>query len=100
MGTRGEGPESRSARLGSLLDADAELLAVVPNEERELARRATRTAAIRLRPGPTTVLDELSDDAGVWGFYVVTGVVVRATALAHVLVPELVGPGEVLGPRA
>ena len=87
-------------RALSLLDVDDELAGAVPEEERAVARRIAVGAAITLAPGPASVLEELSADEAVWGFYVVSGVVVRCVTISHAAVPELVGAGEAIGPPA
>ena len=84
----------------SLLDIDEEISRAVDPAERPTARRALAGEVVSLPEGVTSLIDDLAADPGVWGFYVVSGVVVRTACVGRTTLPELVGPGEVLGPPA
>lgn len=87
------GPSPRA----SLLDIDPELARLVPAEERDVARRAASGVVVRLGPGPTPVLGQLGRRDDVVGIYVAGGVLVREVRLARAAIPELVGPGDLIG---
>jgi hypothetical protein len=55
---------------------------------------------VQIRPGPTDVLQQLSERRGVNGFYIAGGVLMYELSLAGVATPELFGPGEFVGPSA
>jgi len=91
--------DARSApQVRLLLRDDEELAAVVPPAELDAARRALAGVAVNVPRGPTTVIDRVAADDGVWGIYVVAGILVRSVSVGRAALPELVGPGEVLGP--
>lgn len=80
-----------SARILSLLDYDEELRAAVPAAERATARRALVGRLVVAHPGESPALE-----AGTWSAYLAEGVMVRMTRLGPAVLPELIGPREVV----
>jgi CRP-like cAMP-binding protein len=81
----------------SLFDADPELVAGVPDEDLETARRLLVVPSIALEPGQWTP-PEQPPFALVVGLLVLTGVISREIVLAGRRTAELLGPGDILRP--
>jgi hypothetical protein len=81
----------------SLFDADPELVAGVPDEDRATAHRSLIVPSMALEPGPWTPPQELPFGLVV-GLLVLTGVVSREIVLAGRRTAELLGPGDILRP--
>ena len=89
-----------AARALSLLDGDERLAAVVPAPERAAARRMLAGPVLDVSPGPATALESIGAYEQVWDFYVAAGVLVRELCVSRGALPELFGPGDLLGPPA
>jgi CRP/FNR family transcriptional regulator, cyclic AMP receptor protein len=81
----------------SLFDADPELVAGVPDEDRETAQRSLIVPSITLESGVWTPPKELPFSL-VIGLLVLTGVISREIVLAGRRTAELLGPGDILRP--
>src|SRR3712207_849823 len=77
----------------ALLDADPDLLDVIPARDRDEARRRLRTPAIELPEGPFEARDVLR---GPGAALIVEGVVARDLSLHGHLGTTLLGPGDLL----
>jgi hypothetical protein len=85
-------------RVVSILDHDAELFAAVPQDDRLLARRSFAGRVTPVLPGPLHLPDVFAQEPVTWGALVLSGVLVRVTRLGRAELPELLGPGDLLGP--
>jgi CRP/FNR family transcriptional regulator, cyclic AMP receptor protein len=92
--TLGASSEGTSTRTVSLLALDDELAEALPVADRPAASRLTTGRLIRLPVGPLS----LGEREGLWGIYVVSGVLMRSVSLGRIHVPELAGPGDVVLP--
>jgi CRP/FNR family transcriptional regulator, cyclic AMP receptor protein len=81
----------------SLFDADPDLVAGVPDEEREIAQRSLIIPTIALEPGLWTPPTELPF-ALLVGLLVLAGVLSREIVFAGRRTSELLGPGDIVRP--
>ena len=84
--------------LVSLLDVDAELAALVPDERRQLARRAAAASVVRLPAGGWDAARDAGLARGGYGLFVVDGMLIREVGLNHRFGAELLSGGDLLRP--
>jgi CRP-like cAMP-binding protein len=87
-----------SGEISGVLDADADLLDVVPAEDREAARHASRTRVLRIPRGAWDARGDAQGVAGGHGLLVLSGVLVRRVGITDHIGAELLGPGDLLRP--
>jgi CRP/FNR family cyclic AMP-dependent transcriptional regulator len=81
--------------VDSLIDVDPDLASGIDQADRELARRACRTAVVRVHRGRW---EFPADTKSLLAFVVVEGVLCREVALRDRHMLELLGPGDVVQP--
>lgn len=96
VATREDG--SQPLRIASLLDIDADLAAVVPDAEREAARRRA-VGCLRSYPAGRVSVKP-ADDPRAYGLLVVEGLIGARVSLGQHAYIELLGPGDILRPWA
>ena len=84
--------------LVSVLDADAGLAELVPQDRRAEARRATAAAAIGIAAGHWTEPGNPDRARGGYGLLLVEGAIVRRVGIDGRYGAELIGPGDLLRP--
>ncbi len=84
--------------LVSVLDADAGLAELVPQDRRAEARRATAAAAIGIAAGHWTEPGKPDRARGGYGLLLVEGAIVRRVGIDGRYGAELIGPGDLLRP--
>jgi CRP/FNR family transcriptional regulator, cyclic AMP receptor protein len=89
---------SSSADTIPIIDADPELGDLVPAEDRDRARRETRTRVRRLSTGDWEVAASEEPDAHHRGFLVVDGLITREVEVLGRRCVELIGSGDVIRP--
>lgn len=89
---------SASADPISITDADPDLGDLVPDEDRELARRETLTRVRRLSPGVWDVVAAEEPDAHHRGFLIADGLISREVDVLGRRCVELLGAGDVIRP--
>jgi CRP/FNR family cyclic AMP-dependent transcriptional regulator len=82
----------------SIIDADPELQALLPADDREYARRETRTRVRRLSTGPWDVAAAQEPDAHHRGFLIADGLITREVEVLGRRCVELIGAGDVIRP--
>ena len=82
----------------ALIDADPDLEAVVPPEQREHARRDVLARVARLSPGAWEAAASREPDRHHRGFLVLDGLLTREVEVIGRRCVELVGPGDVVRP--
>jgi CRP/FNR family transcriptional regulator, cyclic AMP receptor protein len=82
----------------SLIDADPELGDLLPADERERARRETRTRLRRLSPGGWNVAESVEPDSHHRGFLIVDGLISREVEVLGRRCVELLGAADVIRP--
>ncbi|HWE07930.1 MAG TPA: Crp/Fnr family transcriptional regulator [Solirubrobacteraceae bacterium] len=89
---------SGTAELISIVDADPELADLLPEAERERARRETLTRVRRLSQGTWNPAEALEPKSHHRGFLVIEGLISREVDVMGRHAIELIGPGDVLRP--
>ena len=89
---------SASADPISITDADPDLGDLVPDEDRERARRETLTRVRRLSPGVWDVVAAEEPDAHHRGFLIADGLISREVDVLGRRCVELLGAGDVIRP--
>jgi CRP/FNR family transcriptional regulator, cyclic AMP receptor protein len=89
---------SSTADLISIVDADPELADLLPEAERERARRETLTRVRRLSQGTWNPAAALEPKSHHRGFLVIDGLISREVDVLGRRALELIGPGDVLRP--
>ena len=82
----------------SVIDADPELGDLLPADDRDRARRETRTMVRRLSTGDWDVAASEDPDAHHRGFLVVDGLITREVEVLGRRCVELIGSGDVIRP--
>lgn len=82
----------------SLIDADPELADLVPEEDRDRARREARTRLRRLSPGDWNPTGAMEPDSHHRGFLIVDGLISREVEVIGRSCVELLGAGDVIRP--
>jgi CRP/FNR family cyclic AMP-dependent transcriptional regulator len=82
----------------SLIDADPELGDLLGADERERARRETRTRLRRLSPGDWNVAESVEPDSHHRGFLIVDGLISREVEVLGRRCVELLGAADVIRP--
>ena len=82
----------------SIIDADPELGDLLPADDRDRARRETRTMVRRLSTGDWDVAASEDPDAHHRGFLVVDGLITREVEVLGRRCVELIGSGDVIRP--
>lgn len=82
----------------SIVDADPELADLLPVDERDRARRETRTRLRRLAPGEWSVAEFREPDSHHRGFLIVDGLMTREVDVIGRRCLELLGAGDVIRP--
>lgn len=88
---------SERRTLASVADHDAEIAAALPQGDRLVVRRALAGPLITIEAGARKI-GALNGGQDCIGAYIVSGVLVRATHVGQVALPELLGPGEIVAP--
>ncbi|GAC1326804.1 MAG: hypothetical protein NVSMB25_26320 [Thermoleophilaceae bacterium] len=89
---------ARSGELMSIVDADADLAALLDHGELERARRDALTRVRRLSPGTWDASTAVEPGTHHRGFLVVDGLLTREVEVLGRRCVELIGPGDVLRP--
>jgi len=84
--------------LVSVLDVDAGLAELVPQDRRAEARRATAAATIGVAAGPWLEARDSDRARGGYGLLIVGGTMIRRVGIDGRYGAELVGPGDLLRP--
>jgi CRP-like cAMP-binding protein len=84
--------------IASVLDNDADLLDVVPREQRAAAVHESRTRVLRVERGEWDARGDAEDVRGGHGLLVLSGVLVRRVGITDHIGAELLGPGDLLRP--
>jgi len=87
-----------SAEVMSIVDADADLAALLDDGARERARRDALTRVRRLTPGEWDAVAAVEPGTHHRGFLVVDGLLSREVDVLGRCCVELIGPGDVLRP--
>jgi CRP/FNR family cyclic AMP-dependent transcriptional regulator len=82
----------------SLIDADPELADLVPESERDRARRETKTRVRRLSQGAWNVAESVEPESHHRGFLIMDGLVTREVEVLGRRCVELIGDGDVIRP--
>jgi CRP/FNR family transcriptional regulator, cyclic AMP receptor protein len=82
----------------ALIDADPDLEAVVPPDDRERARRDVLARVARVSPGAWDVTASREPDRHHRGFLILDGLLTREVEVLGRRCVELLGPGDVLRP--
>jgi CRP/FNR family transcriptional regulator, cyclic AMP receptor protein len=90
--------EPGTSELVHLLDWDEDLLATIPEEDLEIARRNLVAEVHRFDSGLTTSFEDCTDDACA-GLLVLEGLLTRDVEFAGRRSRELLGEGDILRPR-
>jgi CRP/FNR family cyclic AMP-dependent transcriptional regulator len=91
-------PSSRMNDLVSVLDADAGLAELIPQDRRAEARRATAAATIVVAAGPWREARNPERARGGYGLLLVQGTMIRRVGIDGRYAAELLGPGDLLRP--
>jgi CRP/FNR family cyclic AMP-dependent transcriptional regulator len=89
---------SAGADTIAIIDADPELGELVPPDDRDRARRETRTRVRRLSTGEWDVAASEEPDAHLRGFLIVDGLISREVEVIGRRCVELIGAGDVIRP--
>jgi CRP/FNR family cyclic AMP-dependent transcriptional regulator len=90
----------RAGEQLSILDADPELADLLPESERERARRETQTRVRALSQGAWNVTDSMEPDSHHRGFVLIDGLITREVEVLGRRCVELLGEGDVIRPWA
>lgn len=93
----GDGTMTRIETI-SLIDADPELADLIPEDDRDRARREARTRLRRLSPGAWNPTGAIEPDAHHRGFLIVDGLISREVEVIGRGCVELLGAGDVIRP--
>jgi CRP/FNR family transcriptional regulator, cyclic AMP receptor protein len=82
----------------SLIDADPELGDLLPESERDRARRETQTRVRRLSQGAWNVAESVEPESHHRGFMIIDGLITREVEVLGRRCVELIGEGDVIRP--
>jgi CRP-like cAMP-binding protein len=87
-----------AGEVASVLEADVELAAAIPSEQRLQAAHSSQARVLRVERGEWDAREQAALVEGGYGLLVLSGVLVRRVGITDHIGAELLGPGDLLRP--